>query len=151
MQQAGNRFGGSRSFKLTRLALIAAGVAAAAVTMISSATASPKQTATGTNQVPPQLAGQWAISWQGGTQYLILADSRFKFLFDYPFGQPPPMGAVSVSGNTITFYSAQYCNGTGTYQWSLSDGSLTFTQVATSNDPCPREAVLTSGTWTHRR
>ena len=32
MQQAGSRFGGSRSFELKRLALIAAGVAAAAVT-----------------------------------------------------------------------------------------------------------------------
>src|SRR5215472_10864226 len=30
----------------------------------------------------------------------------------------PPMGNVSVSGNTITFYSSQTCTGTGTYQWS---------------------------------
>ena len=48
MQRAGSGFGGSRAFKLTRLALIAAVVAAAAVTMISSAPASPKEAAAGT-------------------------------------------------------------------------------------------------------
>ncbi len=58
------------------------------------------------------------------------------------------MGDGSVSGNTSTFYSSQYCTGIGTYQWSLSDGALTFVQAAGSYDPCPREAVLTSGTWT---
>jgi hypothetical protein len=98
-------------------------------------------------QIPPQLAGQWAIPWQGGTEYLTLADSRFMFFFNHP-GQEPPMGDVSVTGTTITFYSSQTCTGTGTYQWSLSNGALTFTQAAGSSDPCPRQAVLTSGTWT---
>jgi hypothetical protein len=102
-----------------------------------------------TNRVPPQLAGQWAIPWQGGTEYLTLADSRFMFFFNYP-GGVPAMGAVSVTGNTITFYSSNYCTGTGTYEWSLNDGGLTFAQAADSNDPCQREAILTSGTWTHR-
>jgi hypothetical protein len=75
------------------------------------------------DQVPPPLAGQWALPWQGGTEYLTLADSRFMFFFNHP-GQEPPMGAVSVTGTTITFYSSQTC----TYQWSLSNGGLTFTQ-----------------------
>jgi hypothetical protein len=105
--------------------------------------------ANATEQVPSQLAGQWAISWQGGTEYLTLADSRFMFFFNYP-GGVPAMGEVSVSGNTITFYSSNYCIGTGTYQWSLSGGTLTFTQVAGSNDPCLREPILTSDAWTRR-
>ena len=63
MQQAGRRFGGSGPFKLTRLALTAAAVAAAAVTMISSATASPKQTATGTIAV---TARTLVLSYRSG-------------------------------------------------------------------------------------
>src|SRR6516165_4166973 len=96
------------------------------------------------DQVPPQLAGQWAIPWQGGTEYLTLADSRFMFFFNHP-GQEPPMGDVSVTGTTITFFSSQTCTGTGTYQWSLGNAGLTFTQAAGSSDPCPREPILTSG------
>ena len=69
------------------------------------------------------------------------------FFFNHPGGEPP-MGDVSVSGNTITFYRSQTCSGTGTYQWSLSGGGLTFGQAAGSSDPCPREPILTSGTWT---
>jgi hypothetical protein len=103
--------------------------------------------ASAADQIPPQLAGQWAIPWQGGTEYLTLADSRFMFFFNYPGGEPP-MGDVSASGSTITFYSSEYCTGTGTYQWSLSNGGLTFMQAAGSADPCQREAVLASGTWT---
>ena len=99
------------------------------------------------DQIPPQLAGQWAIPWQGGTEYLTLADSRFMFFFNHPGGEPP-MGDVSVSGNTITFHRSRTCSGTGTYQWSLSGGGLTFGQAAGSSDPCPREPILTSGTWT---
>jgi hypothetical protein len=58
------------------------------------------------DQVPPQLAGQWAIPWQGGTEYLTLADSRFMFFFNHP-GQQPPMGDVSVIGTTITSTAAK--------------------------------------------
>jgi hypothetical protein len=48
MQQAGSESGGSRPFRLTRVVLVAAVVAAAAITMISSATASRKEAASGT-------------------------------------------------------------------------------------------------------
>jgi hypothetical protein len=105
--------------------------------------------ASATSQVPPQLAGQWAISWHGGTEYLTLADSRFMFFFNTP-SNGFAFGAVSATGNTITFYSSNVCVGTGTYEWSLSDGGLTFVQVAGSSDPCLREAVLTSGAWARR-
>jgi hypothetical protein len=121
--------------------------AAAAALSIFALTGNPAVSAA--DQVPPQLAGQWAIPWQGGTEYLTLADSRFMFFFNHP-GQEPPMGDVSVTGTTITFFSSQTCTGTGTYQWSLSNGGLTFTQAAGSSDPCPREPILTSGTWTRR-
>ena len=133
--------------KIKYLSVFAAIAAGAALVGGGVATAS---------RVPPQLAGQWEISavslappYELGTEYLTLADSRFMFFFNRP-GGIPPMGEVSVSGNTITFYSSNYCTGTGTYEWSLSDGGLTFVQVAGSNDPCPREVDLTSGTWTRR-
>jgi hypothetical protein len=121
--------------------------AATAVLSILALTGSPAASAA--DQVPPQLAGQWAIPWQGGTEYLTLADSRFMFFFNHPGGEPP-MGDVSVTGTTITFFSSQTCAGTGTYQWSLGNGGLIFTQAADSSDPCPREPILTSGTWTRR-
>src|SRR5215468_1959932 len=106
--------------------------AATATLSIFALTGSPAARAA--DQIPPQLAGQWAIPWQGGTEYLTLADSRFMFFFNHPGGEPP-MGDVSVSGNTITFYRSQTCSGTGTYQWSLSGGGLTFGQAADSSDP----------------
>ena len=53
-----------------------------------------------------------------------------------------------MSGDTITFYSSNRCNGTGTYQWSLSDGRLSFVQVAGSNDPCQRRVFLQAADWT---
>ena len=120
---------------------------ATAVLSIFALTGGPAARAS--DQVPPQLAGQWAIPWQGGTEYLTLADSRFMFFFNHP-AQEPPMGDVSVTGTTITFDSSQTCTGTGTYQWSLSNAGLTFTQAAGSADPCLREPILTSGTWTRR-
>jgi hypothetical protein len=127
---------------------------AAAGALVGSGVASPA--ASEASRVPPQLAGQWEISavslappYELGTEYLTLADSRFMFFFNNPSGGFA-YGEVSVSGNTITFYSSNVCTGTGTYQWSLSDGGLTFVQVAGSNDPCPREVDLTLGTWTRR-
>ncbi len=39
--------------------------------------------ASAADQIPTQLAGQWAIPWSGGTEYLTLADSRFMFFFNY--------------------------------------------------------------------
>ena len=98
-------------------------------------------------QVPPQLAGTWSISVEGGVQHLTLADSQFLF-FSPTFPDVPSMGNVAVSGDTITFYASNRCNGTGTYEWSLSDGGLTFVQVPGSNDPCRRAVFLTVGTWT---
>ena len=104
--------------------------------------------------LPPQLAGQWGIPWNsptpGGTEFMTLADSHFTFVFNHHLGEGA-VGDVSVSGDTITFGPSQVCNGTGTYQWSLSaDDGLTFVQVAGSSDPCQREPILVSGTWTRR-
>lgn len=100
-----------------------------------------------THRVPADMDGQWAIPWQGGTEYLRLAGSQFTFFYDSPSGGSA-RGQVSVSGDTITFYSSNECTGTGTYDWSLSDSGLTFVQAPGSSDPCLREPVLTSGTWT---
>ena len=120
-----------------------------ATVVLSAGVLAGSAAASGNDQVPPQLAGQWGIPWSGGTEYLTLADSRFMFFFNYP-GGAPATGHVSVNGDTITFYSSDVCKGTGTYQWSLSGGGLTFVQAPGSSDRCPRVAILTSGTWTRR-
>ncbi|MGN6168411.1 MAG: hypothetical protein ACTHQQ_09615 [Solirubrobacteraceae bacterium] len=100
-----------------------------------------------TNPIPKQLAGQWAIPWQGGTEFLNFADLRFQFSHCPP--NRTAKGQVSVSGDTITFFSSNTCTGTGTYRWSVSDGGLTFSEVG-SSVPCPPAQVLQSGTWTLR-
>jgi hypothetical protein len=82
--------------------------------------------------------GRWS-------ECLLLADSRFEFFVNNPSGGFA-YGEVSVSGNTITFFSSNVCTGTGTYQWSLSDGGLTFIQL--TPDPCRRAEFLPAGTWT---
>jgi hypothetical protein len=125
----------------------------AAAALCSASVLAASATATATDPVPEQLAGQWAIPHpqpEGGTEYLILAGSHFTFFHDSPAKHGNPTGPVSVSGDTITFSSSDECAGTGTYVWSLSDGGLTFVQASGSSDPCPREALLTLGTWTRR-
>lgn len=118
------------------------GIIVLAIELVTTSAANAK------TQVPPELAGTWAIQGpNGGTQFLTLSDSRFRF-FSPDFPDVPSRGAVSVSGNLITFYSSNRCNGTGTYEWTLDGGGLTFVQAAGSNDPCSRAAFLTFGTWT---
>jgi hypothetical protein len=102
--------------------------------------------ASAANHVPGQLAGLWALPLGNGDyQDLLLADSRFEFFVNNPSGGFA-FGDVSVSGDTITFYSSNRCSGTGTYRWSVSDGGLTF--VSLTADPCPRAQYLPAGTWT---
>ena len=101
------------------------------------------------DRVPPQLAGQWAIPWSGGTEHLRLYDQRFEFFFDH-LVRYSAHGHVSVRGHTITFHRSNQCTGTGTYKWSRNKRGLRFVQATGSSDPCPREPILTSGTWTHR-
>ena len=43
-----------------------------------------------------------------------------------PINEP---GKIVVQGDDIVFYSSLLCKGTGTYRWSLHEGSLTFTSI----------------------
>ena len=103
--------------------------------------------ASATQRVPPRPDGQWTIPWLGGTEHLTLGESRFRFFFNHQ-ARFSAHGRLSLSGDKITFRNSNQCTGTGTYEWSLSKAGLTFVQAAGSSDPCPREPVLTSGTWT---
>lgn len=123
--------------------ILAATLLATAIALIAAPAVSAK------TEVPPDLAGRWTIVGpNGGTQFLVLADSRFSF-FSPDFPDVPAQGDVAVSGDTITFFSSNRCQGTGLYEWSLSGGGLTFVQAAGSNDPCAgRRVFLQLGTWT---
>jgi hypothetical protein len=102
----------------------------------------------GKSQVPPELAGRWTLVGPGGaTEFLVLGDSRFSF-FSPDFPDAPSQGAVALSGNAITFFSSNRCQGTGIYQWSLAAGNLTFVQASGSSDPCQRAVFLQFGAWT---
>ena len=123
----------------------------AAVALFSASVLAGSAAASRRSQVPPQLAGQWAVALQdGSTEYLTLGDSRFRFFNSANGAQFAASGRVSVSGDTITFFGSNQCTGTGTYEWSRSGGGITFVQVPGSSDPCPRGPILTSGTWTRR-
>jgi hypothetical protein len=125
--------------RLHRLSFVAA-LLVSAIALVGSPTASA------TNQVPGELAGVWCLPLSSGdNQCLLLADSRFEFFVNNP-SEGFTFGEVSVSGNTITFYSSNRCSGTGTYEWSRSDAGLTF--VSLGYDPCRRAQYLPAGTWT---
>jgi hypothetical protein len=122
------------------LLILAVAMALSAIALVGGPAASAA------NQVPGQLAGLWALPLGNGDyQDLLLADSRFEFFVNNPSGGFA-FGDVSVSGDTITFYSSNRCSGTGTYQWSVSNGGLTF--VPLTADPCPRAQYLPAGTGT---
>jgi hypothetical protein len=53
------------------------------------------------DQIPPQLAGQWAIPWQGGTEYLTLADSRFMFFFNLLCTNSRPTAVDASTGRLV--------------------------------------------------
>jgi hypothetical protein len=99
-----------------------------------------------THRVPPRLTGQWARPWSGGTEHLMLYGSRFRFFYDR-YVRFAAHGLVSARDHRITFYASNQCTGTGTYEWSLKKGALKFVQAPGSSDPCPREPIVTSGTW----
>jgi hypothetical protein len=105
--------------------------------------------ASATHRVPPRLDGRWAAPWSGGTEHLRLYGTRFKFFFNRRV-RFAAKGHVSVTGDMVTFYRSNQCNGTGTYRWSRNKRGLTFVQAPGSSDICPRESILTSTTWTYR-
>ena len=125
-----------RTTRLQALILLAA-----ALSLIGAPAVSAK------SEVPPELAGRWTtVGPDGGTQFLVLADSTFSF-FSPTAPDAPSQGKVSVSGNTITFFSSNRCQGTGTYVWSLVEGGLPFVEASGSNDPCRRSVFLQFVTW----
>ena len=118
----------------------------AATVLLSAIVLAGSPAASAANNVPGELAGVWCLPLSDGNfQCLLLADSRFRFFVNNR-SSGSASGHVSVSGDTITFYSSNVCTGTGTYQWSLSAGGLTFIQL--TPDPCPRAEFLPAGTWT---
>ena len=61
-----------------------------------------------------------------------------------PVNEP---GKIAVQGDQIALDSNILCKGTGTYRWSLHEGSLTFTSI--EPDPCGgRSAALDGFTYT---
>jgi hypothetical protein len=122
--------------------------ALAACLLLSTAVLAANPAAAATdNLVPAQLAGIWVDQLPGGNaEYLILAGTSFTFFYNNP--SSTAVGDISVTGDTITFSNSNRCSGTGIYQWSVTDGVLTF--VPLNSDPCPRAQFLIAGTWTRR-
>lgn len=52
-------------------------------------------------------------------------------------------GKLSVEGDRISFYDGDICVGTGTYNWSIAGGELSF--VSVEPDPCGGRADVLDG------
>jgi hypothetical protein len=104
--------------------------------------AAPLTLAAGT-EAPSQLDGMWEYVYPDGTIQHVLIDASTIRIFVN--GNDQAAGPLSVSGDTITLYPTNRCDGTGVYQWSVSGGTLRFMLV--SHDPCRRAQLLPSVPW----
>lgn len=93
-----------------------------------------------TGAVPSPLRGTWREV--GTHEKMALSAHGFKFFFQsgsYASGQ------AATDGAEISFTGSTDCPGTGTYTWTLKQGTLHFT--AFNVDPCPRTIFLNGKDW----
>ena len=88
---------------------------------------------------PDELQGRWSTSMGPGDNVtLIIGQTGYSLVRGSFSGH----GHISVHGDQIEFSRANQCaDGSGTYRWQISGGTLTFLPVG-ARDPCPRVSVL---------
>lgn len=125
----------------TRFSVLACALGAAAATCV--AVAGTPAFAAGTS-TPPQLEGMWQYTDSDGmVQHLLIDASSIRIFVS---GNDQAVGRLSVSGSIITLYPTNRCDDTGTYQWSVQGGTLTFALLG--KDSCRRSTLLPSVSWT---
>ena len=109
-------------------------------------TAEPTTTTTAAaDAAPPELEGTWRTDLGNGDRVMLTLRGTS---YGITRGGNSGSGDISVEGNTIVFSGSNLCDGVGTYEWEIEDGSLTFTQEE-SGDPCGgRRPVLDGITYT---
>ena len=88
---------------------------------------------------PDELQGRWStVMGPGDNVTLIIGQTGYSLVRGGFSGH----GHISVHGDQIEFSRANQCaDGSGTYRWQISGGTLTFLPVG-ARDPCPRVSVL---------
>lgn len=105
---------------------------------------SPSPSAPPGGPAPPELTGAWHTALSASDQVELRLHDNLYGITRGPVNEP---GKIAIQGDQIAFYSSILCKGTGTYRWSLHDGSVTFTSI--EPDPCGgRSAVLDGITYT---
>jgi hypothetical protein len=140
-----------RTLWSTVLAIIVAGCSGSTPSAAPSATTStptvavtlaPTPSATApapADAAPVELQGDWYTTMApGDVVTLTLRDTTYRIVR----GGFTGLGHIAVTGDAIEFSKANECKeGAGTYRWSITNATLTFTQVG-GPDPCPRHEVL---------
>jgi hypothetical protein len=118
--------------RLTSLAL--AGVAALAISSVAFAAGGLSGTYTTTIKSPAQLKGKWVLTLAQGGSYAVALN-----------GQTVARGKYTSTAKTITFdrERGSGCTGAGTYAWSKSGKTVSFTRKRESASCQGRAAVLT--------
>ena len=86
--------------------------------------------------------GHSVLNGAGERVILALGESNYEIIRR----RNNASGSITVQGDEIVFWPSTVCDGTGTYRWSLTGDSLTFTTLI--RDGCPgRSEVLAGQTY----
>jgi hypothetical protein len=98
---------------------------------------------------PTELQGRWftTIEATGEEVYLILFPKSFTLdRSDVQGGRLISSGQLSVVGDSITFALSEFCQGAGTYTWTLEGDQLSLALQGV--DECGRSQVMDGVTYT---
>jgi hypothetical protein len=119
--------------RVTHIAAIAAVLASMPVA-VAVASGGPSGTYTTTITKPAILKGTYRLTFTRGHLILELPGGKVR------------RGTDTILGSTIRFrLRGGLCRRPGTYKFTLSASSVTFTKV---KDPCSRSVVFTAYPWT---
>ena len=115
------------------LAVVGMVIAALAASSVAPAAGGISGTYTTTIKSPAQLKGRWVLTFAQAGSYTVALN-----------GQPVARGKYSSTAKTITFVRERGsgCTGVGTYAWSRSGKTVSFTRKRESSSCQARAAVL---------
>ena len=113
--------------------LLVAAVATLALSSVALASGGLSGTYKTTIKSPAQLKGTWALALAKGGTYTVALN-----------GQRVARGSYSSTAKTITFVreTGSGCTGSGTYAWTKSGKTMTFTRKREASSCQARAAVL---------
>jgi hypothetical protein len=101
-------------------------------------TESPTATPTPRLSAPMELQGSWEATISTG-EHVILTFRPSGYTVNRAGAQGS--GSIDVEGSRITFASARCELGSGSYEWAIEGGTLTFTPLE-PRDPCGNRIIF---------